>query len=196
MPIDKALDQIGATSCCRSRHLTTVGTGWSLAGPPHKGKQSWPSPGGGRGNHSLSYQHSRGRGISGNESNGHSDVAARTLGGWTAQKDFGVADKDADLAERLERAIGQIGSARSSPRSAEQQRCAAIGIAQLERHLHLRAAIACEEHVPNLSDEQAPQTGTARSRVAAGLSREVTSNVARITRAHAIPHAHSHAQIA
>jgi hypothetical protein len=53
--IDKAL-AVGATSCCRSRHLTTVGTGWSLAGPPLKGKRKWPSPGGGRGNHSLSYE--------------------------------------------------------------------------------------------------------------------------------------------
>jgi hypothetical protein len=31
-----------ATSCCRLRYLTTVGTGWSLAGPPLKGKRSWP----------------------------------------------------------------------------------------------------------------------------------------------------------
>src|SRR5437588_583626 len=46
--IDKALT-FGATSCCRSRHLTTAGTGWSLTGPPLKGKESRPSPGGGRG---------------------------------------------------------------------------------------------------------------------------------------------------
>ena len=38
MLIDKAL-AVGATSCCRSRHLTTVGTGWSLTGPPLKGKE-------------------------------------------------------------------------------------------------------------------------------------------------------------
>ena len=55
--IDKAL-AVGATSCCRLRHLTTVGTGWSSAGPPLKGKRSWPSPGGGRGNHSMSYERS------------------------------------------------------------------------------------------------------------------------------------------
>jgi hypothetical protein len=27
--------QTGATSCCRSRHLTTAGTGWSASGPAH-----------------------------------------------------------------------------------------------------------------------------------------------------------------
>ncbi|MGN6167045.1 MAG: hypothetical protein ACTHQQ_02595, partial [Solirubrobacteraceae bacterium] len=36
--------------------LTTAGTGWSLPGPPHKGKQQRPSPGGGRGKPSLTYK--------------------------------------------------------------------------------------------------------------------------------------------
>src|SRR6185312_11863161 len=53
--IDKA-STAGATSCRRSRHLTTVGTGWSFIGPPRKGKRSRPSPGGGRGNPRLTYQ--------------------------------------------------------------------------------------------------------------------------------------------
>lgn len=35
------------TSCYRSRHLTTAGTGWSALGSP-PGKKPWPSPGGGR----------------------------------------------------------------------------------------------------------------------------------------------------
>src|SRR2546423_7398032 len=55
--IDKAL-AVGATSCCRLRHLTTVGKGWSSASPPLKGKHSWPSPDGGQGNHSMSYERS------------------------------------------------------------------------------------------------------------------------------------------
>ena len=41
--IDKALE-VGATSCCRLRHLTTVGTGWSLAGPPQRASNRGPLP--------------------------------------------------------------------------------------------------------------------------------------------------------
>ena len=59
MLIDKALHK-GATSCRRSRHLPTVGRGWSFEGPPQKGKQSRPSPGGGRGTPRLTYQRSCG----------------------------------------------------------------------------------------------------------------------------------------
>jgi hypothetical protein len=33
--------------------------GLVFGGPSTKGKQSWPSPGGGRGNHSMSYERSR-----------------------------------------------------------------------------------------------------------------------------------------
>ena len=51
--IDKALN--GATSCCRLRHLTTVGTGWSALGPA-PGKERWPSPGGGRGSWRMTYE--------------------------------------------------------------------------------------------------------------------------------------------
>jgi len=54
--------QPGATSCRRSRHLTTVGTGWSPSGPPHKGKQKWPSPDGGQGPHRLAYEQKPRRG--------------------------------------------------------------------------------------------------------------------------------------
>ena len=36
--------QFGATSCCRSRHLTNVGTGWSLAGPPQRASNSGTLP--------------------------------------------------------------------------------------------------------------------------------------------------------
>jgi hypothetical protein len=57
MLIDKALAVRGDVLLPLAA-LTTVGTGWSLAGPPSKGKRSWPSPGG-RGNHSLSYERSR-----------------------------------------------------------------------------------------------------------------------------------------
>src|SRR5205807_4680924 len=87
--IDKAL-KFGATSCCRLRHLTTVGTGWSLAGPPLKGKRSWPSPGGGRGNHSMSYERSRAGGCQQHESNGP-DRGTRL----PRSRDYGRADPKA-----------------------------------------------------------------------------------------------------
>jgi len=47
---------LGATSCRRSRHLTTAGRGWSFVGPPSKGKRTWPSPDGGQGKPSLTYE--------------------------------------------------------------------------------------------------------------------------------------------
>jgi hypothetical protein len=49
MLIDKALKGLRPVAACGN--LTTARTGWSLAGPPNTGKQSRPSPGGGRGNY-------------------------------------------------------------------------------------------------------------------------------------------------
>ena len=42
--------------------------GLVFGGPSTKGKQSWPSPGGGRGNHSMSYEQSQAEGRSRGES--------------------------------------------------------------------------------------------------------------------------------
>jgi len=36
--------QGGATSCCRSRHLTTAGRGWSLSGPRTRASRTGPLP--------------------------------------------------------------------------------------------------------------------------------------------------------
>ncbi len=53
--------QVGATSCRRWRHLTTAGRGWSFMGPAHKGKRARPSPDGGRGSTTISYERASGR---------------------------------------------------------------------------------------------------------------------------------------
>ena len=52
---------LGATSCCRSRHLTTVGTGWSSSGPPTRASDRGPLPAAVEAN-SLSYERSPSRG--------------------------------------------------------------------------------------------------------------------------------------
>jgi hypothetical protein len=46
----------GATSCRRSRRPHHRRDGLVFVGPSHKGKQKWPSPGGGRGHHRMSYE--------------------------------------------------------------------------------------------------------------------------------------------
>src|ERR1039458_8827483 len=54
--IDKALN--GATSCRRSRHLTTGGRGWSFAGPPSRASDRGPLPTVAEAKRSLTYERS------------------------------------------------------------------------------------------------------------------------------------------
>jgi hypothetical protein len=54
--IDKALN--GATSCRRSRHLTTGGTGWSFAGPRTRASDRGPLPTVAEAKRSLTYERS------------------------------------------------------------------------------------------------------------------------------------------
>src|ERR1039458_5571949 len=54
--IDKALN--GATSCRRSRHLTTGGRVWSFAGPPSRASDRGPLPTVAEAKRSLTYERS------------------------------------------------------------------------------------------------------------------------------------------